>query len=85
MGHDSLRGKVKDPRATGKKKVIREMFTGADMHQQSGKWYQKDRVVDRKSNRYSEKVTDPETGEVIHHCDEPLDKHIGHGSAKTRK
>jgi hypothetical protein len=28
------------------------------------------------------KVTDRETGEVIHHSEEPLSDHFGHGSAK---
>lgn len=31
-------------------------------------------------NWYSEKVTLRDTGEVIHRCEEPLDKHQGHGS-----
>jgi len=35
-------------------------------------------------NRYSEKVTMKQTGEVIHHCEEPLDQHQGHGSDKRR-
>jgi hypothetical protein len=33
-------------------------------------------------NWYSEKVTDHETGDVIHECHEPFDKHQRHGSAK---
>lgn len=28
-------------------------------------------IVDRKNNRYKETITNPETGEVIHHSDEP--------------
>lgn len=35
-------------------------------------------------NWYSEKVTDTETGEVIHECNEPLDQHQGHGAAKSK-
>ena len=44
-----------------------------------------DRVTlqDRRNNRYVETVKDPTTGEVIHHCEEPLSDHIGHGTAKT--
>jgi hypothetical protein len=83
VGHDSLRGKMKDRRRTGKKGVVREFFTGADLHRGSGKWYHKDRVVDRENNRYSEKVINPEDGTAIHECDEPLDEHVCHGSAKT--
>ncbi|MBN8964201.1 MAG: hypothetical protein J0H89_02230 [Rhizobiales bacterium] len=34
-------------------------------------------------DRYSEKVIDHHTGEIIHECHEPLSVHTGHGSAKT--
>ena len=33
-------------------------------------------------NRYKETVRDSDTGELMHHCDEPLDQHQGHGSAR---
>ncbi len=36
-------------------------------------------------NWYSETVKDEETGELLHHCEEPLDQHKEHGSAKRRK
>jgi hypothetical protein len=40
------------------------------------------RIVDRRTDRYVETVTMRDTGEVIHHCDEPLSQHQGHGSAR---
>jgi hypothetical protein len=43
-----------------------------------------ERLIDRQNNRYSEKVTARDTGEVIHHCDEPLTDHTGHGSDKKQ-
>ncbi len=42
------------------------------------------RIIDRVRDWYSETVTDPSTGEVIHKCEEPLRKHTGHGSAKRK-
>jgi hypothetical protein len=39
-----------------------------------------ERLIDRQNNRYFEKVVARDTGETIHHCDEPLDEHTGHGS-----
>jgi hypothetical protein len=33
-------------------------------------------------NRRYEHITDPDTGEVVHHCDHPLTEHRDHGSAK---
>lgn len=43
-----------------------------------------ERIIDRDNDRYSEKVTDYDTGEVIHHCEEPLSMHKGHGSDKRK-
>ncbi len=42
------------------------------------------RVIDRDNDRYTERVVDYETGEVIHECDEPLSVHTGHGSNRTK-
>lgn len=36
-------------------------------------------------NSYSETVKDEETGELLHHCEEPFDQHRAHGTAKNRK
>ena len=44
----------------------------------------KERSIDRDNNKYKEVVTDPETGKVVHHCEEFLSKHKGHGSAKKK-
>ena len=47
-----------------------------------GRFMRKFRVVDREHDHYLETVVDPSTGQTIHHVDEPLSKHTGHGSAK---
>ena len=47
-----------------------------------GKLVFHERVIDRENNRYFERVTDYETGGVIHIHEEPLSEHRGHGSAK---
>ncbi len=43
-----------------------------------------ERTMDRDANRYSEKVTMQDTGEVVHECSEPLSDHKGHGSDKKK-
>ena len=48
------------------------------------KWVHREKTEDRKIDRYTEKVTDPDTGEVIHQADESLSDHRGHGSAKKK-
>lgn len=77
--HSSLKVKAKEP---GRKKPAVELRTGDDLHRKSGRWMKLVRRIDRKTNRYTEKVEDPETGNVIHESDEPLTDHRGHGSDK---
>ena len=69
----------------GDKKPFVEMKTGDDIHRKTGRWSILFRHIDRENDHYQEKITDAETGEVIHESDEPLSKHWGHGSAKNEK
>ena len=62
-----------------------ESVSGDDLYRKTGRWMSLERVVDRENNKYKEVVSDPETGEVVHHCEEPLSQHKGHGSAKSMK
>jgi hypothetical protein len=74
--------KIKTPSFLGKGHIRVEQRVGDDLHRRSARWFKKERIIDRKNDRYFEKIADPETGCVIHHCDEPLTQHFGHGSAK---
>jgi len=47
------------------------------------RWHQLFRRIDRDADRYTEQITDAETGEVIKSVEEPLSEHQGYGSAKT--
>ena len=49
------------------------------------KWVHREKTEDRKNDLYTETVTDPDTGEIIHQTREPLSKHRGHGSAKKKQ
>jgi hypothetical protein len=69
----------------GKGKPFIETTSGDDLHKTTGKWNRLERVIDRENNLYSEKIIDPETGRIIHQCEEPLSEHKGHGSAKKKK
>jgi hypothetical protein len=40
--------------------------------------------IDRENDYYEETVTDPATGEAIHHDAGPLSQHRGHGGARRR-
>jgi hypothetical protein len=44
-----------------------------------------ERLIDRAKNWYKEVVRDPETGEIIHKCEEPLREHRGHGTVKEQQ
>ena len=67
----------------GKKKPAVEFKAGQEKSTAYNKWVNKNRVIDRENNRYFECVVDPDTGEIIHECCEPLTEHFGHGSAKN--
>lgn len=76
---DFTKGKRK---ASGKKKPSVEFQNGSQHSFSRKKRIYKERVIDRENNQYYEKVVDPDTGEIIHNCDEPLSDHWGHGSDK---
>lgn len=71
----------------GQKKPYVEELSMPDYSYSRGKHFHKQRVIDRGNDQYSEKVTDYETGEVFHHCEEPLSQHQGMAmrSARTIK
>jgi hypothetical protein len=83
--YDSLGRKVIDPNKTGKSKIKIESFNGWELSKKIGRMMKKTRVIDRVNDRYQEEVIDPETGNSIHCCNEPLSKHEKHGSAKYLK
>ena len=58
---------------------------GASYSTSRKRWMDLRRLVDRNGGVYRETVTDPQTGKIVHHCDEPLSRHRDHGSAKTRR
>jgi len=61
-----------------------EGISGASLSRRLKRWMRLERVIDRRRDLYSEVVTDPETGEEIHRCEEPLSQHRGHGNAAKR-
>ena len=82
--HTGHRLKIKDPSLPSKKKVRVDAYSGVEPSHKHGKLVRVNRTIDRNSGQYTEKVSDLQTGETFHDCDEPLSKHIGHGSAKSK-
>ena len=82
VARDGLALKAKRP---GQKKPYVETISMPSHSRRTGKVVHRERLIDRDNNRYEEKVTDYETGEIIHHQAEPLSEHVGHGSAKLKK
>lgn len=69
----------------GRGKPFVEGFSGASWSRKFLKWMHLSRVIDRENDSYKEVVTDSQTGEEIHRCEEPLSQHIGHGDDKRQK
>lgn len=82
IARDGIGMKAKRP---GEKKPYIEDLSAPDHSRSLGKLVHRARVIDRANDKYFEKITDYESGEVIHHCEEPLSQHQGHGSAKPKK
>jgi hypothetical protein len=69
-------------RHSGVSKPFLESKLGWSFYRKAKQWFSREMLVDRENDKYKELVTNPETGEVIHHCEEPLSQHRGHGSAR---
>jgi hypothetical protein len=69
----------------GRKKPIAEGFSRPETARSTGAVVERKMHIDREKDRYTETVTEYESGTVIHHCDEKLSGHTGHGSAKKPK
>jgi hypothetical protein len=69
----------------GERKAFMEQLVGDDLQRSTGRRMHKERLIDRRNDRYREVIVDPETGNEIHRCEEPLSAHRGHGSAKFKK
>ncbi len=80
-GHPSMARKARHGQP-GEVKPFFEGRVGGSYSIARKKWMQRDQLDDREKNHYHQRVTDPETGELIHECDEALDQHRGHGSGK---
>lgn len=76
--------KLKDLSLPSSKKLRVHMQSGQQFSVNLGRHVDKTRVLDKENDRYLEKVTDPLTGEVLRHCEEPLTVHQGRGSAKFK-
>ena len=79
---DGLGMKAKRP---GEKRPFIEDKAMPSFSHRLGKHVLREQVIDRDNNRYFEKVTDYESGEIIHHNEEPLSEHRGHGTEKVKK
>jgi hypothetical protein len=80
----STRMRLRGKRAGAKKPFV-ERVSGKDFSAKLGRDVDLERVIDRDSDLYQETVVDPQTGETLHSCTEPLSQHIGHGSAKPAR
>lgn len=81
IARDGLEVKAK---RLGQKKPYWEARSVPSFSVAKQKLVQHDRIIDRDEDKYSERVTDYESGAVIHESTEQLSDHRGHGSAKKR-
>lgn len=81
---DSLGGRLKRPSLPSDKKLRWKSFNGYEFSYARQKMVHKVSMFDKDTDEYVERVTDIETGEIIHECVEPLSEHVEHGTAKKK-
>lgn len=69
-------------KASGVKKTFVEVRAEPSIKKSTGETVFHERTIDRRNDRYLEKVTLKSTGEVLHECDEKLSDHTNHGCAR---
>jgi len=81
-----LDGKKKSPGYPSRRRIRVHLQVGDQVEHRTGRWVFKQRRIDKDASPawYFERITDPATGEVLHECSEPLEQHMGHGSAKLK-
>jgi hypothetical protein len=83
--HEAWSGKIKNDAFRSKQKLRGWFFFGHQWSVRRGKFVRKSVSADKRTDEYHEKITDIESGEVIHECHEKLRDHVGHGSAKFKQ
>ena len=79
-----FRYKHKNPKLSGRKKILSEGFNSYSFSHDIGKLVNHQRLIDRQNDKYIEIVKDENTDQLLHHCNEKLSEHQGHGSAKIK-
>jgi hypothetical protein len=82
VGRLAAKGISRTGARKGNKKFEREALIGNEFSS-VGHMMRKERIIDRKNDRYTETVINEDTGEVVRQIDEPLSQHKGRGSAKS--
>jgi hypothetical protein len=77
--YEQIRARHKEQ---GTKGYVLDEVSGDDYTHATGSFSKKVRIIDRKNDRYFEKVANSESGEIIHLRDEKLSEHFGRGAAK---
>ncbi len=87
--HDSLKGKINSESFNELRRKLKkrkrdkvEFIHGEEKFKTKNTWVKKDRIINREKNTYFEKITCLRTGNIIHSCEEPLNKHTKHGGDK---
>ncbi len=60
------------------------LWKGDSLYRETGEWNRLERVINRGTDVYYEKITDPRTGKVLREVGERLSEHKDRGSARRR-
>jgi hypothetical protein len=80
--HDHYGMRLKRP---GRRGYAVDVVARPDFNRDRQKLVRLDRVINKENDKYYEKITDYQTGEIIREVSEPLSEHVGRGAAKLKK
>lgn len=81
---ERLKGKSSERiKSKGKSRPAIETVSGIEYNRDIRKNVRVYRIINRKQDEYLERISDTDTGEVIHSCNEPLSCHTGHGADRN--
>jgi hypothetical protein len=69
-------------RVPGERRSLVGVRSEPSLARGAGVWCRRDMLNDHPNDYYVENITDDRSGEVLHHCDEALSVHKGHGDDK---
>ena len=72
------------PPGRGRRAYFQQVKSGYEFFDKEGRWHLRERLVDRRGDRYREYIEEAETGEVLWDKDQRLDEHVAEKDTRNQ-